>query len=285
MRSLFGIAAALLLSTGAAYGEAQRIVIAGGDLTEIAFSLGVGDQIVGVDQTSLYPPAATELPQIGYVRRLTAEGVLSLAPDLVIAADDAGPEIAMEQLAASGVTVARAPETPMPADIADKIRFVGTTLGLEAEADQMAAAFRERLGEVLGKVAKLPETPRVLFILTVRGGAPLVGGRDTSAHVILEAAGAENAAAGFEGFKPMNQEAIISSAPDAILMMSQHAERAGGIESIMSRPEIALTPAGKNNRFVTMDGLFLLGFGPRTPEAIAELAAALQPAAAAAEGL
>ncbi|MEM9044229.1 MAG: ABC transporter substrate-binding protein [Pseudomonadota bacterium] len=285
MKRLLGIFAAALFVAGAANSEPQRIIIAGGDLTEIAFDLGVGDRVVGVDQTSLYPPEATELPQIGYVRRLTAEGVLSLKPDLVLAADDAGPDIALEQLRASGVAVAQAPETPTPADIAEKIRFVGETLGLRSAANDMAESFSKQLKDVLSKVARLPEKPRVLFILTVRGGAPLVGGRNTSAHVIMEAAGAENVAASFEGFKPMNQEAIISAAPDAILMMTQHAERAGGIETLAARPEIALTPAGQNKRFVTMDGLFLLGFGPRTPDAIAELASALQPTAAAAEGL
>ncbi|MEM8790174.1 MAG: ABC transporter substrate-binding protein [Pseudomonadota bacterium] len=274
----------VVLSSATAWAEGKRIVVAGGDLTEIVFALGSGGDVVGVDQTSLFPQEATSLPQIGYVRRLAAEGILSLSPDLVLAADDAGPKIAFDQLQAANVTIARAPETPEPADIAKKIAFVGEAIGKKAAADDLATAFLADLASVKEKVARLPDRPKVLFILSVQGTAPLVGGRDTAAHVMIEAAGGENAASAFDGFKPMNKEAILAAQPDVILMMQQHAQRIGGIEKVMARPEISLTPAGQKNRHVTMDGLFLLGFGPRTADAIAELAAALQPEAAAAAG-
>ncbi|MBY8977084.1 ABC transporter substrate-binding protein [Rhodobacteraceae bacterium NNCM2] len=281
------LAAALMLVAGslAADEPPQRLAIAGGDLTEIVFALGSGDRVVAVDQTSTYPPEAGSLPQIGYVRRLSAEGILSLDPDLLLAADDAGPEIVFEQLGAAALTIARAPKTAEVADIADKIRFVGQVLGRELEAEAMADDFARNLAEVKSKVAQLPERLRALFILSIQGGAPLVGGTGTQADQMLTLAGAENVAAGFEGYKPMNHEAILAAQPDVIVMMAQHAARNGGVEAILARPEIALTPAGRNRRAVTMDGMLMLGFGPRTPEAIAELASALQPEAAAALGL
>ncbi len=263
----------------------ERIVVAGGDLTEIAYVIGAGDRIVGVDQTSTFPAAARSVPQIGYVRRLAAEGILSLAPDLVLAAHDAGPQIVFEQLSAASIPVAVAPETPSPEAIADKIRFVGTALGSAVAAENAAQTFLADLAAVRAKVATLPDTPRVLFILALQGNAPLVGGAGTAADQMITLAGAKNAATGFEGYKPMNREAIIAAAPEVIVMMDQHADRSGGIDAVLNRTDIALTPAGKARRAVTMDGMLLLGFGPRTPQAIAELAAALQPDAATAAGL
>ncbi|MEM9148015.1 MAG: ABC transporter substrate-binding protein [Pseudomonadota bacterium] len=263
----------------------QRVVIAGGDLTEIAFALGAGSRVVGVDQTSNWPTEVAELPQIGYVRRLSAEGILSLAPDLVIAADDAGPALALDQITAAGVAVHRAPTTDRIEDIPAKITSVGAALDRLAEAEALAHRFETTHAEIKRKVETLPNRPRVLFVLAVRNGAPLVAGSGTSADTMITAAGADNAATGFEGFKPMSREAIIATKPEVLLMMEQHAGREGGIEAVLLRPEIRMTPAGQARRAVTMEGMLLLGFGPRTPDAIAELARRLHPEDARAAGL
>ncbi|MEL6480887.1 MAG: ABC transporter substrate-binding protein [Pseudomonadota bacterium] len=281
-----GGAAFLFIGEASSEPTAERIVVAGGDLTEIVFALGLGDRVVGVDQTSTWPPEATSRSQIGYVRRVSPEGILSLAPDLVLVAHDAGPDIAFEQLEAAGVRVARAPEAETAAQIAEKIAFVGSSLGRAAEAEQMARQMSEALNEIRAKVATLEgRPPRVLFILSFQSGAPLIGGTETTADRMITLAGGENAGASVSGYKPMSREAIIAAAPDIVLMMSQHAERFGGIETILARPEIALTPAGQAGRAVAMDGMLLLGFGPRTPEAIAELARALHAERAVAAGL
>lgn len=287
----FGAASALLTlgAAAAAADEAPaggaRVVIAGGDLTEIAFALGAGDRIVGVDQTSTYPPETAARAQIGYVRRLSAEGVLSLAPSLLLAAHDAGPPATLAQLRAAGLAIAVAPAGDAPDAATEKFRFVGAALGLTAEAAALTARYEAALAEARAKVARLKERPKVLFLLSIRDGAPIVAGAGTSAETMIRAAGGTNAAAGFEGYKPMSQEAILAAEPEIILMMSQHAERSGGAQSVLARPEFALTPAGRAGRLVTMDGMLMLGFGPRTPEAMATLARKLQPDAAAAAGL
>lgn len=278
--AIAGLAAAL-----AEGGQPERVVIAGGDLTEIAFALGAGDRIVGVDATSTWPPEADDRPDIGYFRRLSAEGVLSLAPDLLLAAPEAGPEIALEQIAAAGVEIRTAPDLPGAEGIAPKIRFVGAALGRREVADALAARVEADLEEVRAKVARIETRPRVLFILLLRGGAPVVGGAGTEAEEIIRLAGGENAAAAVDGYTPMTREAILAARPDAILMMESRAEAAGGIADVLARPDIALTPAGRAGRGVVMPGMLLLGFGPRTPEAVARLARALHPEAAAAAGL
>lgn len=268
-----------------AAGGTGRIVIAGGDLTEIAWALGAGERVVGVDTTSTWPPAAAGLPQIGYVRSLSAEGVLSLTPDLLLAAADAGPDIALDQLRAAGVTVAVAPAADQVGAIPAKIAFVGDALGLDAEAEQLAEAFTAKLAAVREKVGRLDDRPRVLFILAARNGAPLVAGEGTSADGMIALAAGQNAATGFQGYKPMSEEAIIAARPDVILMMQEHAEQIGGASAVLDRPEIALTPAGRAGRVIAMPGMLLLGFGPRTPAAIAELARLLHPDGAPEAGL
>ncbi len=255
----------------------KRIVSAGGDITEIIVALGAGDRLVGVDSTSGYPKEVKALDSIGYVRRLAAEGLLSLTPDLLIGAGDAGPPVVLEQLDAAGVKVALAPEGSDVASVTAKIAFVGKVLGLETEAADMVARHAADMEKIAGAIAGVTTRPRVLFVLSVVDGAPLVGGTNTSADTMITLAGGENVAAGFEGYKPMNREAILAAAPDLVLMTDAHAGRLGGIEQVLARPEISLTPAGQNDAAVMMPAMLLLGLGPRTAEGVRLLARELHP--------
>jgi iron complex transport system substrate-binding protein len=285
LAALVGALAGIAAVFAEAAPPAPRVVVAGGALTEIAFALGAGDRVVGVDATSTWPPEAETRPDIGYFRRLSAEGVLSLRPDLLLAAPEAGPAVALERIAAAGVTVRTAPDIPGAAGVAPRIRFAGEALGRPAAAADLAARVEAELAEIRGKVARIERRPRALFVLLLRGGAPVVGGSGTEAAAILRLAGAENAAAGVQGYKPMTREAIIAARPEAIVMMESRAEAAGGIAEVLARPDIALTPAGRAERGIVMPGMLLLGFGPRTPEAVARLARALHPDAAEDAGL
>ncbi len=258
--------------------DPQRIVIAGGDLAEIVNALGAADLIVGVDSTTLFPPELTELPQIGYVRALAPEGVLSLAPDLLIGASDTGPATALDKLRAAGLAVELAPEVQGAASVPAKIDFVGELLGREAEAAALAAAYEAEMAALAETLSGVSDHPRVLFVLAIREDAPLVAGAGTSAEAMIELSGAENAATGFDGYKAMSREAVLAAAPDIVLMMAGRDETAGGPAAVLALPEIAATPAGRDGRLVTMDGLLLLGFGPRTPAAVRELAGLLHPA-------
>ena len=268
-----------VLSTGATAEEAspQRIVSAGGDLTEIIYALGAQDRLVGVDSTSVYPAEATGKAQIGYVRRISPEGVLSLEPDLVLGAYDMGPPAALDQLRAAGVAVALAPDQETVDGVPAKIRFVGQAIGLTEKADALAAEVRSAMvAEIEKAQAWTGERPKVLFVLTMGESGLTVGGAGSSAESIIEMAGGINAATAIEGYKPMTREAVLAAQPDVVLMMQRGADQHGGTDKVLERPEFALTPAGKNKRAIIMDGMLLLGFGPRTPQAIAELGEALR---------
>ncbi len=254
----------------------QRIVSAGGDLTEIVYALGAEDRLIGFDVTSNYPPSARDKEQIGYVRRISAEGVLALGPDLVLGAHDMGPPAAVDQLRAAGVRVELAPRGDSAKGIPEKVRFVGQLLGLTDKARQLASQIKADLSREAARAASKQPKPRVIFVLALGEGEPMVAGVGSSAAKIIELAGGTNAVTQFKGYKPMSREAILAAQPEVLLMMDSAVGRYGGIDKILERPELALTPAGQTRRYVSMDGMLLLGFGPRTPLAIEQLGEALR---------
>ncbi|MEC9434095.1 MAG: ABC transporter substrate-binding protein [Pseudomonadota bacterium] len=275
--ALAGALPAALLPRAGRAAEASRVIVAGGDLTEIAFALGAGGRIAGVDSTSTYPAEAASLPQVGYLRRLAPEGLLSLAPDLLIAAPDAGPPEALAALSAAGVTVETGPEGEGPEVVPLKIAFMGRALGREAEAEALAADFSARMARLEEALAVVGDRPTVLCLLTAGRGAPMAAGEGTAAAAMIALARGRNAVTGYEGYRPLSAEAAVAAAPDVLLLPAHAAAAMGGADAALDRPEIAATPAGRARRAVTMDGMALLGFGLRTPEAAAELARALHP--------
>lgn len=252
-------------------GKYNRIASAGGDITEIIYALGAGDQIIGVDSTSGFPDAVRSKKQIGYVRGLSAEGILAIAPDLLIGGNDMGPANVIDNIKAAGLDVAIAPLGVGENRVPVKIKFIGDTLGLSDEADQLIKEYTEQMYGLMQKKKNLSLPHKVLFILSVRDGAPIVGGRNTPANDIIELAGGINVVTSFDGWKPMNAEAIIAAAPDLILMTGAHSDSLGGVKTILARPDISQTPAGKTKNIITMDAMLILGFGPRTPLAVEQL--------------
>ncbi|MEY8841562.1 hemin ABC transporter substrate-binding protein, partial [Cribrihabitans sp. XS_ASV171] len=227
-------------------------------------------------QTSTYPPAAETLPDIGYARALSPEGVLSVSPDLVIATEGAGPPETLSVLAETEVDWVSVPESYSADGVLDKIAVVGKALGLEDEAKKLSERVSADLARVAEHVAGIgTEKPRVLFILSAANGRIMAAGDDTGAAGILDLAGARNAMTGFTGYKPVTDEAILSAAPQAILMMDRSGDHAIRDEDLFRLPAIAATPAAQTRTVIRMDGGQLLGFGPRTAQAIAELSEAL----------
>lgn len=279
MLSRIAYATAMLAAAAAMAGAADvpsRVAIADGVATEIAWLLGAGGRIVGVDSTSTYPPGAAEKPQLGYFRDLSAEGILSLSPDLLIASPHAGPKVVLDQVEAAGVRIETAPDVSTLADIPAKVLFIGDLLGSQDKAAALAEKLRAEIGELAEGRPEMPAPARVLFIISIRDGAPLAAGAGTSPDTVIAAAGGKNAAT-FEGYKPMNAEAVIAAAPDLLLMTSEHAATLGGTGTVLRRPEFALTPAGEAERSLTLPALSVLGLGPRTPEAVRTLRDALSP--------
>lgn len=272
LRLIVGLA--LLASPSLA---ADRVLTVGGSVTEIAFALGQGDRLVARDATSTFPAEAEDLPDVGYMRALSPEGVLSLAPDLIIAEEGAGPAETIEVLETARVPIVIVEDDPSVEGLLQKIRMVGDALGASAEANALSEQVADELERAQINVETLSagEKKKVLFILSTQGGRILASGTNTAASSIIEMAGGVNANTGFEGYKPITEEAVAAIAPDAILMMDRGGDHDTAADELFEMPALAGTPAAKNEAVVRMDGLFLLGFGPRTAQAVTDLSAAL----------
>ena len=201
---------------------------------------------------------------------------LSLEPGLIISSSHAGPKMAVEQIKKSGVTFEELSNDYTVAGTQEAIRKVGKLLGEDKKAGDMVKAIGDKIAEAKAISQSFKRKPRILFIYA-RGARVLnIAGHTTSAHSMIELAGAANAFGDIEGFKPMTSEAVVAAAPDAILMLSRGVDSLGGDNKILDLPGIALTPAGKNKNLIVMDDLKLLGFGPRLGDAVLELTKSLQ---------
>ncbi|MEM1005588.1 MAG: hemin ABC transporter substrate-binding protein [Pseudomonadota bacterium] len=267
----------LAFGTGPTIAEpAQRIVSAGGSITEIIYALGQEHRLVARDSTSNHPPEVLDLPNIGYVRRLSAEGLLSVNPDMILAEEGAGPPETLEVLAETQIPMISIPMGHDRAAVMAKISAVAAALGVPEQGADLA----RQVGTAIDTATAENDLAdkKVLFVLSMQGGRILAAGSDTAAQGVIEMAGAANAIAGFEGYKPLSDEAIITAAPDVILMMNSGGHTALTDQEVLTHPAIAATPAGQNGDLLRMDGMLLLGFSVRTGQAITDLAAGLRDA-------
>lgn len=258
--------------------DAPRVVTLGGAVTEIAVALGAGDQLIARDSTSTYPARVLALPDVGYVRALSPEGVLSVAPDLILSEQGAGPPETIAVLEAAGVEFVTMPDEPTPRGVLDKIDAVAMALRLPEAGAALKAEVAAGLEAAKARAAAVRDPQRVLFVLSLQGGRVMAGGEGSSAEGIIRLAGGVNAATGFAGYMQMTDEAVIAAAPDLILMMDREGDLAIRAEDVQAHPALGLTPAAQAGRIVRMDGMLLLGFGPRTPDAAEALYKALYPA-------
>ena len=269
--------------TDAALAEAQRIVSVAGAITEIIYALGSESRLAGVDTTSFYPPEARQLPQVGYQRTLSAEGILSLTPDLLLATDGAGPPAVLEQIRAAGVAIRIVPNEWSADGIVQKVRSVAEALDQSADGERLATRLRAELENTLRLTNLVQTRPRVLFLMSAGRGAPLASGTGTAADAMIQWAGGRNALNEFEGYKPLSAEALTAATPDVLLLPDHALEALGGETGLSRIAGLTLTPAWRQQRIIRMDGLLLLGFGPRTATAVTTLARRLHPELATAE--
>lgn len=257
--------------------DTQRTVSIGGAVTEILYALGLQDRIVGIDSTSLYPNTAlSEKPNVGYMRQLSAEGVLGLNPKLILAIDGAGPKETIDVLQNAKVPLVFVPDTHTEEGLVQKINLVAHAMNADTRGACLAKVVSSDLSSLQSLRSKIDKPVRVMFVMSFLNGRAMVAGGKTAADAIIKLAGGVNAIDAFEGYKPVSDEAIIAAKPDVILTMQRGKDQIEK-DTVFSNPAFALTPAAKTQSFVAMEGLYLLGFGPRTAAAAHDLAVKLYP--------
>ena len=257
--------------------DVSRIVPLNGEITEIIFALDLGNRVVGVDTSATFPERAKALPSIGYQRTLSAEGILSLNPSVIIGNENAGPPAVIEQLRGTGVPVVILKYSPAVDDVPEKIRAVGAALGVPDQANSLALATKQEIDAARALAARATSRPKVAYLNVRGGGTQQIWGSGTAGAAMIEASGAVDAggAAGVRGSRPFTAESLVTINPDIILVLSASLESVGGVDGLLQIPGIAQTSAGRNRRVVEFEDQYLLGMGPRTGAALTDLIKAL----------
>lgn len=258
----------LLLLAFSVKSESHRIVSLGSPVTEVILALGASDQLVGIDDSSQVPDELSSLPKVGYYRMVSAEGVLSVQPSLILSTEDAGPPPALKKIQAASVPLLRVSSEKTLSGAIERIQEISKVLDREEQAADSIKPLQDRLENPFRVLH--PEV-KVLFIYARGSGAPMVSGEGTGADEMIRLVGAQNAVTGFKRYRPLTPEALISAAPSIILVTTNGLAAIGGEEGLWALPGMNLTPAGKTKRFVSMDDSELLGFGPHTATALETL--------------
>ncbi|MBB4076046.1 iron complex transport system substrate-binding protein [Bartonella fuyuanensis] len=252
------------------FSENARIVSIGGSLTEIVYALGAQNQLVARDSTSVYPKEALKLPVLGYMRTLSPEGVLSLAPEGILLVEGSGPPSTIEILKKTSIPIVIIPENYSRESVIEKIRLVGKAIHREAQAAELIQKVSRAFVDNDALLAKVTKPKRVLFIFSVQNGRVMASGTDTAADGIIKLSGGINAITDYKGYKLLNNEALLKANPDVILLI-KHNEKSINLEKLLAIPAIQATIAAQNQAIKQMDAMYLLGFGPRTADASRDL--------------
>lgn len=262
-----------LLATPMLY-AAEKLVSIGGDVTEIVYALGAGNEMVARDSTSLRPQAVRSLPDVGYMRQLNTEGILSMHPSLVLSSELAEPSLVLKQLEQNGVKVVRVPGTPSADIVPDKIEVIAAALNRQAEGEKLIATYRSQISAIQHDALPV----KMLFVMSHGGMSSMAAGQNTAADAMITSVGAKNAMQGFSRYRPLSQEGVIAGAPDILLLTADGVKTLGGMDQVWKLPGVAMTPAGKNKRVLVIDDMSLLGFGLQTPAVMAQLRQAAEQA-------
>ena len=283
---LIMLCAGLMISHASLAGELpQRWVSAGGALSEWVSALGAESKLVGVDTTSQHPESLKSLPSIGYQRQLSAEGILSLKPDVLIGTEEVGPPPVLAQIRGAGVPVEMFSAEADLATLQGTLAHLGRLLGDEAQAAQVFKAYQQQLDEHQQQVKQAQAnhaSPGVLLLLGHAGGKPLIAGKDTAADWLLTQAGGHNLAT-HTGYKPFSTEALAGLNPEVLVFADRSLTGEAARQALMKEnPILASTRAAKNGRIYELDPTLLVGgLGPRLPASLKQLTAEFYPAASA----
>lgn len=259
-----------------------RIVSLNGTITELLYEFDLGDKVVGVDVTSTYPADVKSVTNLGHSSQLNTEAILALKPNLILIDEGMVGNKALSTLETSGIKI-QTIKVPQTIDGSLEVaQQLGTVLDQEIETKALEAKIAKNKTQLETILNASTAQPKVLFIYARGAQAMMVAGKNTFAESVIELAGGNSIVQEFESFKPLTPEALLEYQPEVILMfdsglasLGDEANDKSGEEQLLGIPGVLQTPAGQNRRIISMEGLYLSGFGPRASDAILELATAL----------
>lgn len=255
-----------------------------GSIAASIWALGFGDTLVGKDQSTTFPGTEDVETVTSAGHTVNAETIIALAPDVVITDGTVGPRDVIEQLRDVGITVVFVNNDASFHGAEELARQVAGVYGAAEAGDMLADRIRQQVDSTIDQVAALApaqdeDRVRILF-LYLRGNAGVyyMFGSESGADELIDALGGVDVAdeLGWEGMRPMTDEALVAADPDLILTMTGGIQSVGGVDGLLEeKPAIALTAAGEHRRIVDMDDGTILSFGPRSAEVIDALARAV----------
>lgn len=228
----------------------QRLVSADAAATEILQLLGAGDRLVAVDASSELP-AGKELPRLGYHRALAAEGLIALAPDLVIGSQHMGPPHVLDSLARADVPVLT---LQSPADLATLIgNIMAIAEAIGSDGGDVLVERLRRKGEALGSHSL--KDRRAAFLLRAEGGKLRLAGSGTGGAGFLDLLGASNVAE-HANYRSITPEALLALSPDLLILADT--EGAGRDDFLARYPILRFSPAVRAGQMFTVDASSLV---------------------------
>jgi iron complex transport system substrate-binding protein len=244
--------------------------------TEIAFALGLGDEVVGVSDFDNYPEEVTKKEKIGGME-FNQEKVISLKPDLVLAhaSTALNSQAALQQLKDVGIPVLVVNDAQNFEQVYDSIKMIGKATGQSENAEKLIADMKKRLAELKTKAAEIKEKKKVLIEVSPEPEIYTTG-KNTFMNEMLSWINAENIAADQEGWIKMDQEAMIQKNPDVIITTyGYYVENPA--EKVLSRKGWENVKAIKNKQVIDINSDRVTRSGPRIVEGVEDLAKAIYP--------
>ena len=283
MRAMALAVAALALACGQRdAGSGPRVVCVSKQINEFLYDIHAESVLVARDLTSIYPPAIKRLPSVGYHRALSAEGIVSMRPTMLLTDGNLGPESVVEQVKKVGIPVVVLTPGSTPDSAQLLMQRLGKEFHHEAQADSVIAAWKQQMSDVLRDSTQWAagRRPRVLVMHFGQMVYDYLGmKRGSTADQIIQWAGGVNAIDSTGGMLRLTPELIAKAAPDIIIATDVGFDRLGSAEKFASLPGVALTPAGKSGHVYRVDETEVMYFSPRTPEVLRKIAEWLHPGA------
>jgi iron complex transport system substrate-binding protein len=257
-------------------GFPQRIVSLAPSNTEILFAIGAGDQVVGRDELSDFPEEAKAITDIGSTfDALNTELIVSLEPDLILAAEINTPE-QVKQLQDLGLTVYYLKNPTTLEEMYGNLELLAQMTGHEKEAAPLVESLKARVAAVDEKIAPISSRFSVFYELDATDPSkPYTAGKGTFITQLIDRAGGYNIASDLEGYPQLSLEQVVAADPAFIIL--GNARYGVTPESVAQRPGWENLSAVKNGQILPFNDDLVSRPGPRLVDALEELAKLLRP--------
>lgn len=253
--------------------KAEKIISVLPSNTEIAFALGLEDEIIGVTELDNYPKEAAEKEKVGDYQ-INIEKVISLEPDVVLA-DEAVEQAALDQIRDADVQVLVVKTAENFDEVYDAIHLIGKVTDTKEEADKIESDMKEKLASLEEKVADI-EKPKSAYVEISPAPETYTAGKNTFINTILEKINVQNSAGDLEGWPEVNEEAVIEMNPDVIVTTYGNYVD-DPVKEITDRKAWSDITAVKEEQIFDVNEDLVSRPGPRLVEGAEELAKAIYP--------